>query len=257
MEKSTLDNNLASAYDDFYKDKNSNWRMISAKYKVKNILKVCENKKYHKVLEVGAGDGSILQYLSESEFASEYYAVEISSSGVECILARDIKGLVQAQTFDGYKLPFDDNSFDLIILSHVLEHVEHERLLLRELRRVATNFVIEVPLDYRFGVDKRLGHFLAYGHINMYEPTSLRYLLLTEGFVINNDVTSLIAPEATFYNVFINQQKPSKLITKLRIHSEYTVKNVLGKFFGQKANERFANAYTVLCSKAKDKPKLL
>ena len=122
-------------------------------------------------------------------------------------------------------------------------------LLLREMKRVSNHFVIEVPLDYKTGVDKRIKHFLAYGHINVYTPTSLRYLLQTEGYKVEKDLTSMIAPEVTKFNTYINQKKPKSVITDLKIVAEYTVKNSLSKLGGEKLTERFANAYTVLCKK--------
>jgi len=249
MAEEKLSGNVKTAYDEFYQQHDEAWRMLGAKYKAQHIIEVCAGKSFKKVLEVGAGDGSILKYLSDQSFAPEYHAVEISDSGVAHIQSRNIKGLQSVQEFDGYKLPFEDNSFDLVILSHVLEHVEHERLLLREMKRVSNHFVIEVPLDYKTGVDKRIKHFLAYGHINVYTPTSLRYLLQTEGYEVEKDLTSMIAPEVTKFNTYINQKKPKSVITDLKIAAEYTVKNSLSKLGGEKLTERFANAYTVLCKK--------
>src|ERR1700743_3078505 len=196
--------NLKTVYDSFYENNDETWRMLGAKYKVEHIIEVCKGYTYNKVLELGAGDGSILKLLVEKNFAPEYHAVELSASGVERIKERNIASIKSVQVFDGYHLPFGDDEFDLVILSHVLEHVEHERLLLRELRRVAKRCLIEVPIDYRFGVDKRIKHFLAYGHINMYTPSSLRYLLRTEGFEIENDLTSLIEPEVHRFNTYLN-----------------------------------------------------
>ena len=187
MTEQTISDGVKTAYDEFYEKHDEAWRMLGAKYKAQHIIDVCKSHNFKKVLEVGAGDGSILKFLADQNFAPEYYAVEISESGVKHILSRNIDNLKSVQLFDGYHLPFGDDSFDLIILSHVLEHVEHERLLLRELRRVAKYCVIEVPRDYKTGVDKRIRHFLAYGHINIYTPTSLRYLLRTEGFEIEKD----------------------------------------------------------------------
>ncbi len=126
-------------------------------------------------------------------------------------------------------------------------------LLLRELKRVAKYCVIEVPRDYKAGVDHRIKHFLAYGHINVYTPSLLRYLLITEGFEIENDLTSMIEPEVTRFNKYINQKKSKGFITDLKITAEFTVKNNLGKIFGRKLNEKLANAYTVLCRKADQK----
>jgi ubiquinone/menaquinone biosynthesis C-methylase UbiE len=250
MQQSIVTDSVKSAYDEFYNKHDEAWRMLGAKYKAQHIVDVSQGRIFKKVLEVGAGDGSILKLLADQNFAPEYHVVEISESGVEHIRVRNIKDLKSVQLFDGYKLPFDDNSFDLIILSHVLEHVEHERILLREIKRVARHIIIEVPLDYRAGVDKRIKHFLAYGHINVYTPTSLRYLLQTEGFEVENDLTSMIEPEVTRFNTYINQKKSKSFITDVKISAEYIVKNGLGKVFGKKLNEKLANAYTVLCKKA-------
>ncbi|MDP9048571.1 MAG: class I SAM-dependent methyltransferase [Bacteroidota bacterium] len=250
MSEHTISGNVKDAYDEFYQQHDEAWRMLGAKYKAQHIVDVCKGHKFSKVLEVGAGDGSIMKLLADQHFASEYHAVEISESGVGHILSRNINNLLSVQLFDGYKLPFDDSSFDLIILSHVLEHVEHERILLREIRRVARHCIIEVPLDYRKGVDKRIKHFLAYGHINVYTPTSLRYLLGTEGFEVEADLTSIIEPEVTKFNTYVNQKKTKSLIRDLKISLEFAVKNTLTKLFGKKLDEKFANAYTVLCKKA-------
>lgn len=137
MAEQIISNNIKTAYDEFYQKHDEAWRMLGAKYKAQHIIDVCKGHNFGKVLEVGAGDGSILKLLADQHFAPEYHAVEIADSGVEHIKARHIAHLKSVQLFDGYHLPFDENSFDLIILSHVLEHVEHERLLLRELKRVA------------------------------------------------------------------------------------------------------------------------
>jgi hypothetical protein len=110
--------------------------------------------------------------------------------------------------------------------------------------------VIEVPRDYKTGVDKKIKHFLAYGHINMYTPTSLRYLLLTEGFEVVADLTSMIEPEVTKFNTYINQKKPKSLVTDLKINAEYAVKKALVSLFGKEKAEEKASAYTVLCKRS-------
>lgn len=256
MQEKIISADVKTAYDEYYEQHDIAWRMLGAKYKAQHIIAVCSGYSFNTVLEVGAGDGSILKLLSERDFAPGYDAVEISDTGVGLIKKAGIKNLRSVQEFDGYKLPFADDSFDLIILSHVLEHVEHERLLLRELKRVAKMFVIEVPLDYKAGVDKRIKHFLGYGHINVYTPTSLRYLLQTEGFEVVNDLTSMIAPEVTRFNAYINQKKNKNLLSDIKINAEYTLKQLFAGIMGAKKKEELANAYTVLCKKADHQPQL-
>lgn len=254
MQEVNSSGNLKTAYDNYYENNDETWRLLGAKYKVEHILAVCKGYTFSKVLEVGAGDGVILKLLADKNFAAEYHAVELSASGVERIKERNIPSIKSVQEFDGYHLPFDDESMDLIILTHVLEHVEHERMLLRELKRVAKMVVIEVPRDYRAGVDTRIKHFLAYGHINVYTPTSLRYLLLTEGFEIVKDLTDTIAPEVTKFYTFKTLKKPENFLSSFKIDLEHNVKKLAASIFGKKLEEKFANYYTVLCKKADHKP---
>ncbi|RDC57047.1 class I SAM-dependent methyltransferase [Pedobacter chinensis] len=245
-----LSEEVKTAYDNFYTNSDVAWRMLGAKYKAKNIIEVCKGIKPQKVLEIGAGDGSILHYLNDWNFAPELYALEIAQSGVDIINDRKLSRLKEARTFDGYKIPYDDDSFDLIILAHVLEHVEHERVLIRELKRVAQFIVVEVPKDYRFGVDNRVKHFLDYGHINMYTPTLLRFLLQSEGLEILEDKVSITAPETVKFNEFVNRKAPKTFTKNLKIELEYRIKKTLGNLLGRKKQEQFANAYTVLTKKS-------
>jgi len=245
-----LSTNVKSAYDQFYEQNDVAWRMLGAKAKAQNIVDVCKGISPDKILEVGAGDGSILHFLEEWNFGKELYALEISESGVKVIESRNLTKLKEVKSFDGYKIPYPDQSFDLVILAHVLEHVEHERILLRELKRVAKHLVIEVPLDYRFGVDKRMKHFLDYGHINMYTPTSLRFLLQSEGMEIIADKTSLTGTEAIRFNQFKNMKRKKTWLRQLRIEMEYAIKQTLSQILGNKRKEQFANAYTVLIKRS-------
>ncbi|MFP5080785.1 class I SAM-dependent methyltransferase [Pedobacter sp. JCM 36344] len=238
--------NIADAYNDFYTGNEVEWRMLGAKSKARNIIEVCEGIKPRKILEVGAGDGSILHYLNEWNFGDELYALEIAESGVSIIEKRKLSKVKEVKRFDGYTIPYGDNSFDLVILAHVLEHVEHERILLRELKRVAKFIVIEVPLDYRFGVDNRMKHFLDYGHINMYTPTLIRFLLQSEGLFIKADKTSLTPVEIIKFCDFSVLKRQKTFLKILKIELEYKIKKSLGKLLGKNKTERFGNAYTVL-----------
>lgn len=241
-----LSEDVKSAYNEFYKSSDEAWRMLGASDKARNIMEVCKSIKPERILEVGAGDGSILHFLDEASFGSEIYALEIADTGVERIRNRNLKRLKAVDSFDGYKIPYPDGHFDLVILAHVLEHVEHERILLRELKRVARYVVIEVPLDYRFGVDKRMKHFLNYGHINMYTPTLIRFLLQTEGLEIVADKTSLTPTATIKFNEFENKKNKKTLTRVLKIELEYHLKKLFGSILGKKKQEQFGNAYTVL-----------
>jgi ubiquinone/menaquinone biosynthesis C-methylase UbiE len=240
-----LNKELGDAYNDQYSSESSEWRGLGAKQKFQNIVKIAPGQAFKKVLEVGAGDGSILKLLSENNFAQELHAVEISESGLAQIKAKNITHLKSAHLFDGYSLPFEDKSFDLVILTHVLEHVEHERILLREIHRVTRQLLIEVPKDYRFQAEQKLSHFLAYGHINLYTPTSLKFLLMTENFKIQREITGLYHRDS-----FLFGQKT--FFQKLKGNLSYFGKKLLTNTPFTYFNHKFINTITFL-TEAEDK----
>ncbi|WP_044173680.1 class I SAM-dependent methyltransferase [Flectobacillus major] len=237
--KVSVNSNLQSAYSNQYLNETAQWRGLGAIQKAQNIKDITQGYTFNKVLEVGAGDGSVLLELSKVSFAKEFSALEISESGVDKIKEKQIPNLVSVMLFDGYSLPFADKSFDLVILTHVLEHVEHERLLLKELHRVAKYLVIEVPKDYRFGADKKVKHFLSYGHINLYTPTSLKFLLKTENFIIHRELTRL-------YNKGTFLFGKTSFIHRLKAYLVYYFKYVFINTPFPYINHKFINTITLL-----------
>jgi ubiquinone/menaquinone biosynthesis C-methylase UbiE len=171
------------------------WRMAAAKNKARNIQELAKNIAFSNVLEVGCGEGSILHWLSEWNVCENLNGIDISESGVEVAQSKKIKNVQHLGVFDGYSIPFPDQHFDLVICSHVMEHVEHERTLLREIMRVSKYQIFEVPIDFTFYVDRKISHFLSYGHINIYTPALFRFLLKTESFQILNDKCCLYDDE--------------------------------------------------------------
>jgi ubiquinone/menaquinone biosynthesis C-methylase UbiE len=184
-----LSEQLKSNYADYYAEGDSEWRRLGALDKVQNIVDLCGDLPHRRVLEIGAGEGSILQRLSELCFAEQLYALEISPSGVETIHRKRIPHLVECNVFDGYHLPYEAEAFDVAILSHVIEHAEHPRQLLYEASRVAKYVFVEVPLEDT----RRLPNDYVpdrVGHINFYSPKTIRRLLQSSNLRVLHQVTT-------------------------------------------------------------------
>jgi len=79
----SINEKLQEAYDKQYSDKTEEWRKIGAKGKANNIIEVAGTLQFKKIVEVGAGDGNILLFLSERNFGSELTALEISESAID------------------------------------------------------------------------------------------------------------------------------------------------------------------------------
>lgn len=184
MAKEPISERVQDKYNQQYDTLSSQWRELGAKQKARNILSLAGHLQPSCVLDVGSGDGAVLKQLTEQGSWAAYHALEISDSGIQKIQERQLPKLKKVTKFDGYQIPFDDKSYELATCSHVVEHVEHPRLLLREIARVSTYQVFEVPIDFSFFVDRKLKHFLSYGHINIFTPSLFKFLLKSEGFEV-------------------------------------------------------------------------
>lgn len=209
-----VSSNIKAVYSEMYDPSIIEWRTMAAKDKAKNIIDVSAKLKFNNVLEVGCGEGSILSWLSKWNFSENLYGIDISESGIEITKSKNINNLKEALTYDGYHIPYENNHFDLIICSHVMEHVEHERVLLREIKRVSKYQIFEVPTDFSFYVDKKLKYFLSYGHINIYTPALFRFLILSEKFIIVREKCNLY--ENNILNYLYKGSKLKLIIVKIK-----------------------------------------
>lgn len=108
-----------------------------------------------KVLDIGAGNGFLAKLIAETKNA-EVTCVDISDfnqAGFETII------------FDGVSLPFEDEEFDVVILSYVLHHSNFQKELLQEARRVCKNKIIIYEDEINSALARR---FLAKAHQKAY-----------------------------------------------------------------------------------------
>ena len=78
------------------------------------------------VLDIGTGAGHIASYLRPR--VRSLLSIDVVDERV----ARDF----EFQLVDSERLPLADGSMDIVVSNHVIEHVEDQRLHLREIRRV-------------------------------------------------------------------------------------------------------------------------
>jgi SAM-dependent methyltransferase len=171
---------LADLYESYYAvSSDDKKRALSALDSADHLVALLGDK-LGNVIDVGAGNGSLLDRIHHLRLADSLSALEISSTGLERIKARAGLPLKHIKKFDGYRMPFSDNEFDTAISVHVVEHVEHERLFLKEISRIARRTFIEIPLEggFRGRVNR------AFGHINYYTPMTFTNLIETAGLRI-------------------------------------------------------------------------
>jgi hypothetical protein len=219
---------LRSFYEGYYNDEVGRKRVIAAKQTVDHISALCGGKSLGKLLDVGAGDGAVLAEVEKRGMASELHAAEISNSGIERIKKRKLNTLKSVQEFDGYKLPFADNSFDTVLAVHVLEHVEHERLFLRELSRVARQCYVEVPLEHTFRLHRSIQTSAPYGHLNFYTPETFKNLLSTAELSL---LSIAVFSNSLDYEVFLSSPFVGKVKYIVRSSALKLLPRLAPKFF--------------------------
>jgi SAM-dependent methyltransferase len=171
------------------------WARAGAIAKAANLVSLCAAIPHDSLLEIGCGEGSLLQRVADLGFASELCALDISDASIAATRGRGIPGLVAAEVYDGGAVPYADRSVDLVVLSHVIEHVEHPRQLLYEAARVGRHVFVEVPLEdtWRMPRDFALD---STGHINFFHAASIRRLLQSCEFEVLGECVGTPAREA-------------------------------------------------------------
>ena len=111
-----------------------------------------KNDHLSKVLEVGAGDSPHYNYIKHTY--DEYHIAETSEYVKD--FHKD-NNKVKIITYDGKKLPYPDESFDRIIISHCLEHIlSPEDFLTEMLNKLKKGGVLSISLPTDPGFASRV-----------------------------------------------------------------------------------------------------
>ena len=167
-------------YEGEYSAGELEWRRLGALDKIDNLQALLGTRKVSSVLEVGCGTGAVLAEAVRRGIGTSHVGIDMADPR-EHMDERAVD--LDLRQYDGSRLPFDDNSFDLVFASHVVEHVPDPRGFLAELARVSRQLVYaEVPCE----MNLRSGHramqgSLRIGHINGYTPEYFMMLLQTAG----------------------------------------------------------------------------
>jgi methionine biosynthesis protein MetW len=95
-----------------------------------------------RVLDLGCGDGSLLNKLWEARQAPGY-GVELDDAHVVACLKNDVN-VLQMDLEDGLAV-FGDQSFDFVILSETLQAIHNQEPLLKEMLRVGREAIVSFP----------------------------------------------------------------------------------------------------------------
>jgi SAM-dependent methyltransferase len=165
-------------YSIMYEVEETHWWFVGRRRIISSFLeKICRElgTKRPRILDVGCGTGANLELLGKY---GEAEGVDVSPEALAFCRAR---GLENVKLGEAERLPYEDNSFDLVTGLDVVEHLDDDVAGLREMRRVLKpggRALLFVPaFMFLWGVQDDISH-----HRRRYTIPDLRRVVEAAGF---------------------------------------------------------------------------
>lgn len=188
-------------------------RLESTKYKVMYLKNI-----KGRLLDIGCGSGSFIEYMNN--YGWETTGIDFDTEAIKTAKQKNLN--VKLGSLDEQKFP--DNYFDVVTLSHVIEHVYDPLKLLKECFRILKlggNIVLSTPNN------KSLGHkyfkenwrgLEPPRHIHIFSRNSISKILKKSSFgEFSLFTTNRIARYVFFSSLNIKKQRQGKISMYNRI----------------------------------------
>ncbi|MGB2705486.1 MAG: class I SAM-dependent methyltransferase [Candidatus Omnitrophota bacterium] len=155
-------------------------------------------KKPIKVLDIGCHEGMMILYCRKNNSEVEFYGMDILQERLNKALGRGYKSAL-IQDIRSRPFPYKDDFFDVVISSHILEHLERPGEVLGELNRVMKKgavLLVGVPIGILPAIlwrryitplydktRKPQDCLKRFGHVSFFTLARLKKLLKDHGFV--------------------------------------------------------------------------
>lgn len=186
-----------------------------------------------RILDIGCGTGTMLTYLARYGDAE---GIDVDDQAIQYCHAR---GLTRVSQAGADRLPFADETFDLVTALDVIEHIDDDRAALREAWRVLRPrglILVAVPA-YRFLWGRQDDINL---HKRRYVARELRERLTSAGFVVRrlSYINAILFPAIAGVRLVRHLlPKPKALESDFSFPAPRPLNSLLGQVFGA---ERFA-----------------
>jgi len=119
---------------------NNRWQADDQQFEFRH-KKALEMIDHGKVLDLGCGDGLLLEKLKENGI--DGLGLDISDQAVKKCRARGLSA--ELINLENSVLPFSANEFKFVAMLDILEHLYYPKALLLEASRVADKVIFSVP----------------------------------------------------------------------------------------------------------------
>lgn len=121
----------------------------------KTLFRLIEDLEVSSVLDVGCGEGFTLDKLQKKHIGKRLEGIDNTDDAIE--IGKKLHPDFVLKKGDVYELSYKTDSFDLVICTEVLEHLEEPQKALSELIRVSKKYILlSVPNEPLFTMQRFL-----------------------------------------------------------------------------------------------------
>lgn len=205
-------------YSEYFRIEDKHWWFVGRRRLLLRVIdKLVRSRPGRlQILDLGCGTGTMLQYLARFGDAQGADADE------EAVRFCHLRGVGRVTRLQGEVLPFPDRTFDLVTMLDVLEHIEDDAHMLREVRRILREdgfLVMTVPaFKFLWGAQDEISH-----HKRRYRSSEVRSRVEGAGFRVKrlSYFNSLLFPPAAAIRL-LRRFRPGKRESG-QIKSDFTM----------------------------------
>ena len=175
---------------DQYARNSNNWSSDEDKEKSRTLLRILRcaglSDQITSILDVGCGTGGLLgAIVDDLPGVKRAKGIDLSEIAIDRAIRTHGRGI----EFSVAQLDTDSDTYDLVVLSHVLEHVMDWDMFLANVSKASRSFVyINVPLDANLvsvvrGTSLR-DTYKKYGHVHFFDESFIVNYLTDVGFSV-------------------------------------------------------------------------
>jgi SAM-dependent methyltransferase len=143
-----------------------------------------------RVLDFGCGNGALTHWMHQNAFGRSLLGVDVSRTGIDTARSRFVAEGLAFEVVDHPSALASRAPFDVVVSSHVIEHLVDPFAALVALRPLAPLFVIEVPIEdawvpnLAWALRRRPRTTNPVGHLHFWTRDAFHRLLHTAGYRI-------------------------------------------------------------------------
>ena len=191
----------------------------SAEYKYQNILNYFKNNIPKRVLEIGCGTGGILSFFKSKNF--DCYGVDYENDHLDYARKNQIN--VSSSLEDIHE------EFDIIVLSHVLEHlISFDDILYKCKKLLSKEGIIYVEVPSIESITKHYDYnilnFMHIAHVTHFTKNTFINFINLKGFeikYINSGIHAIIKPHNNRNEIINNYKDTINILNNIKMKKKY------------------------------------